>query len=71
MRLMDGVTLRDVAKTAGVLGAWLAVASMLSGCIVGGYSRMGGGGMGGWFLWPGGMMLVLVVVVALVLLRRR
>ena len=72
MRLTDGVAMKDVAKTVARLGVWLVVASMLTGCVAGGYSRMGGGGMGGgWFMWPGGLGLVLVVVVILLLLRRR
>ncbi len=41
------------------------VATMLSGCLVVGYSSNGG-----WFLWPGGFS-VLVLVLLIVMLRRR
>ena len=72
MKLMDGVDAKGIARTVAMLGTWLVVASMLSGCIGVGYSRMGGGGMGGgWFMWPGGLMMVLLVLVVLLLLRRR
>jgi hypothetical protein len=55
-----------MAKTVGMAGVWLAVASMLSGCVAVGYSRGGG-----WFIWPGGLGLLLVVVLIVMLLRRR
>ena len=72
MKFIDGMDGKDMARTLATVGAWLAVASLLTGCIAVGYSRMGGGGMGGgWFMWPGGLGLVLVVVVILLLLRRR
>ena len=75
MRLMDGVEMKHVGKTVAVLGVWLMVASMLLGCVAGGYSRMGGGMrggyMGGGYMWPGGLVLLLVVVLVVVLLRRR
>jgi hypothetical protein len=73
---VDGVGLRQVAKTVAVMGAWGLGVSMLLGCVAGGGSGMGGGGMGGGYMsggymWPGGLVLVLVVVLVVVLLRRR
>jgi protein-S-isoprenylcysteine O-methyltransferase Ste14 len=72
VKLMDRVEAKEIAKMVAVMGAWLVAASLLTGCVTVGYSRMGGGGMGGgWFMWPGGLGLVLVVVVILLLVRRR
>ena len=58
--------MRKLAGTAGVMGAWLVAASLLSGCVAVGYSSGGG-----WFIWPGGLGLLVVVVVIALLLRRR
>jgi len=63
--------MKHAGKTVAVVGAWLMVASMLLGCVAGGYSRMGGDYMGGGYMWPGGLVLLLVVVLVVVLLRRR
>lgn len=44
----------------------VACVTMLTGCIVAGYSSRGGG-----FIWPGGLGMVVMIFVVLYLLRRR
>jgi protein-S-isoprenylcysteine O-methyltransferase Ste14 len=66
MRLAERRGVKDTAKTVATMGAWLVVASLVSGCVAVGYSSTGG-----WFMWPGGLGLLLVIVVVLMLLRRR
>ncbi len=56
-------------RLASAIFAGLLACSILSGCMVAGYSSGGGGGA---FVWPGGLGLVFVLLVVLwFLLRRR
>jgi hypothetical protein len=49
-----------------VASAGLAAATLLSGCLVVGWSSAGGG-----FIWPGGLGLVVMIVLVLFFLRKR